>query len=86
MTLVDRSVWIDHLRRGSADLSRALLDGELSRGSLGRHAEIVDLLDALPQAVAAEHSEVLRFVETRKLYGRGLGWAGRTRTFSARRC
>lgn len=84
MTLVDTSVWVDHLRRGNAALERALLDGdvamhpfvigELSCGSLARRDEVLGLLDSLPRAIVADHAEVRRFIEARRLYGRGLGW------------
>ncbi len=84
MTLVDTSVWINHLRYGDEEL-RALLHngkvlchpfiiGELSCGTMKNHREILDLLNALPQAVQAEHDEVVHFLTERKLYGRGLGW------------
>ena len=32
------------------------------------------MLKALPQADFVEHEEMLRFVEARRLYGRGIGW------------
>ena len=84
MILVDASIWIDHFRRGSDRLS-ALLEGgevlghpfvigELACGSLRRRREIISLLEALPQAVSADHDEVVRFVEARQLMGRGLGY------------
>lgn len=84
MILVDTSVWIDHLRRGNDRLATLLeagevlghpfVTGELACGSLRNRREILSLLDALPQAVTAEHSEVLRFVESHRLMGRGLGY------------
>jgi predicted nucleic acid-binding protein len=82
--LVDTSVWIDHLRRHSLRLSE-LLDqqqcwihpfviGELACGNLARRAEVIGLLQALPQAPVADHAELLEFVDAHRLYGRGLGW------------
>jgi predicted nucleic acid-binding protein len=84
VTLVDSSVWIDHLRRGD-DILADLLDreqvllhpfviGELAIGNL-RHREAVlqDLRD-LPKAVVADDEEVIRFVEERRLFGLGLGY------------
>lgn len=84
MTLVDTSVWIEHLRRGSARLTELLNDervlchpfvlGELACGDLRNRAEILALLAELPQVQVAEQHEVLHLLETRRLYGRGLGW------------
>ena len=84
MTLVDSSVWVNHLRRGDDEL-RALLNagevlchpfiiGELACGSIAKRFEILDLLKALPQSTIAEHDEVMHFLNENLLYGRGLGW------------
>ncbi len=84
MTLVDSSVWVNHLRRGDDEL-RALLEGgevlchpfiigELACGSIVKRTEVLDLLRALPQATIAEHDEVMHFLHEKQLYGRGLGW------------
>ncbi|HET7854732.1 MAG TPA: PIN domain-containing protein [Candidatus Methylomirabilis sp.] len=84
MTLVDTSVWVQHLRMGSARLAALLRDdqvlshrfvvGELACGNLRNREEILTLLGALPEARMAEHREVLHLVESVRLYGRGLGW------------
>jgi predicted nucleic acid-binding protein len=82
--LVDTSVWIDHFRRGNNELS-ALLEsgevlghpfvvGELACGSLRNRREILALLGELPQAHVADHDEVLRFIESHRLMGLGLGY------------
>ncbi len=84
MILVDTSVWIQHLRKGSERL-KSLLDeeqvfchpfvvGELACGTLHNRQEVLGLLRALPQARGAEHEEVLHLLEGRRLHGRGLGW------------
>lgn len=84
MTLVDTSVWVDHLRRKNTRLE-SLLDGglvlihpfvigELALGKMRRRPEILDLLAELPQAETAQHSEVLEFVERHGLAGGGIGW------------
>lgn len=83
MVLLDTSVWIDHLRRGDSRAA-ALLEqgdvvchplviGELACGSLIRRTEILRLLEALPQAPQASHSEVLVFIDRHRLHGKGLG-------------
>ena len=84
MILVDTSVWVQHLRKGSERL-RSLLDeeqafchpfivGELACGTLRNRQEVLSLLKALPQARGAQHEEVLHLLEGRDLYDRGLGW------------
>jgi hypothetical protein len=81
--LVDTSVWVDHLRRGDAELARRLQEGEvmthrlvieeLACGTMARREEILSLLETLPRAPEAEHAEFLHFVERRGLAGTGLG-------------
>jgi predicted nucleic acid-binding protein len=83
MTLVDTSVWIDHFRNGNEKLKDLLVNnevmahpfiiGELACGTFKNRAEILALLGKLPSAVVAEHQEVLRLIEAKKLYGRGIG-------------
>ena len=84
ITLVDTSVWIDHLRKGNNQLA-TLLDkgsvcchrfviGELACGTLRNRDELLGLLRALPEVQLAEHEEVLNFIGERTLAGRGLGW------------
>jgi len=84
MTLVDTSVWIDHLRVGNRML-RSLLEngevvahpfvvGELACGTLRNRKEILTLLQALPEAQVAEHEEVMLVVEREHLYSQGIGW------------
>ena len=82
--LVDTSVWVDHLRRGHANLATRLeagdvlchpfVIGELACGNLKNRTEILSLLQALPAASVAEHEEVLHLVSEWRLDGRGLGW------------
>ena len=84
MTLVDTSVWVDHLRKGDQEL-RSLLDegsvlchpfviGELACGNLKNRGEILSLLEALPTSTVASHEEVLHLLSEQKLHGKGLGW------------
>jgi predicted nucleic acid-binding protein len=82
--LVDTSLWVEHLRAGSAGLQALLHDGqvlchpfvmgELACGNLRMRQQVLDLLAALPEARLAEHHEVLHLLDSSHLYGRGLGW------------
>ena len=84
MVLVDTSVWIDHLRNGNSYLQELLdsdevachpfIIGELACGNLKNRAEILNLLKFLPQINQAGHDEVMYFIETNRLMGRGLGY------------
>jgi predicted nucleic acid-binding protein len=86
MTLVDSSVWIDHLKQPIAEVSELLATdrvlvhpmilGELSL-SPTRDAEFgifllqLSLMDQVP---VAESSEVMAMITRFKLWGRGVGW------------
>ena len=84
MTLVDTSVWIDHLDRGVKAMNdlleaqgvimHAFVVGELAMGNLkSRHAIVADLLD-MPSLSIATPREVLSFVEAYRLFERGIGY------------
>jgi predicted nucleic acid-binding protein len=83
MVLVDTSVWVSHLRKGSSRLQALLLDGtvvchpfiigELACGKIKNRTEILSLLQALPMLEVIEHSELLLFIERNRLMGIGLG-------------
>ena len=47
--------------------------GELAMGSLNRRADILTLLNKLPEATQAADSEVRELIEIESLFGRGLG-------------
>jgi predicted nucleic acid-binding protein len=84
MVLADTSVWIEHFRRGRPTLADRLseglvlmhpfVSGELACGNLKNRAAILSDLDALPRSKLASDTEVLRLIEDRRLWGRGLGW------------
>jgi predicted nucleic acid-binding protein len=84
VTLVDTSIWVDHLRCGNAVLQQRLVDGmvlthpfivgELACGHLRARDEVLGLLRALPAARVVEHDEMLDFIERHGLAGRGIGW------------
>jgi predicted nucleic acid-binding protein len=84
MVLVDTSVWVAHLRQGGVGLEALLnagrvvchpmIIGELACGNLKNRSEIIALLQALPQALRAEHEEVMQLIENYRLMGQGLGY------------
>jgi predicted nucleic acid-binding protein len=84
MVLVDTSVWVAHLRKGNIGLEALLNEGhvvchsfivgELACGNLKNRSEILSLLYALPMATHAEHDELMQFIETHSLMGKGLGY------------
>jgi predicted nucleic acid-binding protein len=75
---------VAHLRHGAIGLEAQLdegrvvchpfIVGELACGNLKHRAEILVHLQALPQAIPAEHEEVLQFIENYRLMGKGLGY------------
>jgi predicted nucleic acid-binding protein len=48
--------------------------GELACGSMRNRSEVLSLLSELPEAIVADHEEVLNFVENNRLYASGIGW------------
>ena len=84
MILVDTSVWIDHLRKGDAELAQALeaggvmthpfIIGELACGNLANRNSILALLRTLPATQVATDDEVSGFIQRRKLMGRDIGY------------
>ena len=84
MILVDTSVWIDHLRNGNRQLVNLLNDGdvichpfivgELACGNIKNRKEVLSLMQSLPTAIQASHQEMLKFIEIKKLMGKGLGY------------
>ena len=84
MILVDTSVWIDHFRNGVSPLA-VLLDnahvlthpfvlGEIACGNLRDRQETIRLLSGLPDAPEASNAEVMTFIESNKLMGKGIGF------------
>lgn len=84
MILVDTSVWVDHLRSGSAGLAAELeagnvlthpfVIGEIACGNLKNRREVLGLLAELPSAPVATNSEAMELLERRELMGRGIGF------------
>lgn len=83
-TLVDTSVWVNHLRTDAPALRRLLEEdlvlchplviGELACGNLKDRSDVLGSLTVLPTTPTIEYEEVLMFIETHKLFGQGLGW------------
>jgi predicted nucleic acid-binding protein len=84
LILVDTAVWIDHLRDddrhlaglldGGVVLAHPSVTGELALGSVRNRAEILRLLDDLPQASVAAAVEIRGLVEQHELFGLGIGY------------
>jgi predicted nucleic acid-binding protein len=84
MILVDTSVWVDHFRQGDPRLSKALMDGqvlmhpfvigEIACGNLRSRPKVLNDLQRLPSAIAADHHEVLGFLEQHRLFGMRITW------------
>ena len=60
--LVDTSIWVEHLRRGHANLA-----ARLEQGRVVTHPFVIGEL-------ACDHDEVLALVDARGLAATGLGW------------
>jgi len=87
MVLVDTSVWIHFLRGNSSYASplknllaneevggHELVFGELLIGDRGGRHEFLVNYGAMPSVDPASHREVVQFVRSHKLHGRGAGW------------
>lgn len=84
MILADTSVWVDHFRRGSTAFARrleqgeiaihAVVLGELATGNLARRQQTLAALHNLPRVPEGSSEECLAYLETHRLFGRGIGW------------
>jgi predicted nucleic acid-binding protein len=84
MTLVDTSVWANHLRVANIRLDALLKKrrvvlhpfvlGELACGNLPQRAAMIASLEELPVALVASEPEVRHLLESRRFWGTGLGW------------
>jgi len=84
MVLVDTSIWVAHLHKGSRQLAKLLMDaevmchpfiiGELACGNLKNRDEIIPLLQSLPMAPTIEFDELLFFIDRNDLIGKGVGF------------
>jgi predicted nucleic acid-binding protein len=87
MVLVDTSVWIRFLANrapyamgldkllGSDEVSgHELVYGELLIGDRGGRLKLLAAYEQIHQVSTVPHEEVVEFVRTRNLHGRGAGW------------
>jgi predicted nucleic acid-binding protein len=85
--LVDTSVWIRFLSNRTpyaAELDELLtrdevcghdfVYGELLIGDIGGRTQLLDDYSQIHQAPVVPHSEVVAFVRSRRLHGRGIEW------------
>lgn len=84
MVLVDTSVWINHLKSKNEYLVDLLISegalihpfviGELACGSIKNRDKILTYLNDIPKSIVPEHEEVISFLNSKKLFSRGIGW------------
>jgi len=84
MILVDSSIWIDHFRSRNRHLTE-LLDrraalmhpfvlGELAAGHLPSRTSTITYFRKLPHSIFVSNDEVHYLIESRKLFGLGVGF------------
>jgi hypothetical protein len=84
MILVDASLWVDHFRVANRSLQSLLesglvlihpyIFGELSLGSFRERNTILGHLNDLPKVTVAQETDILNFIESKNLFGRGIGY------------
>jgi len=84
VVIVDTSIWVTHLRKGSRHLKELLLDaqvvchpfviGELACGNIKNRDEFLSLVHSLPTAPVVTLDELIFFIEQNKLMGMGIGF------------
>lgn len=84
MILADTSIWVDHLRHGDPVLTQRLnaggicihphIIGEIALGGLRQRDVVLTALGDLPMVVVASDVEVRTLIESRRLFGRGIGY------------
>jgi len=82
--IADTTIWINHLRSADPTLERLVAGveilmhpfvfGELVLGSLAHRAERLREWADLPVAKVLRHDDILTFVETNRLFARGIGY------------
>jgi hypothetical protein len=80
---VDTSIFVAHFLKSNTILKKLLnsgnvvchpfIIGELACGNIKNRAEILSLMQSLPMVEQANQDEILKFIENKKLMGKGLG-------------
>jgi len=83
MIMADTSVWVDHLRKLDTSLVNLLranricihpfIIGELALGHLKNRNKVLQALHGLPHLSVANDNDVMGFIETHDLFGKGIG-------------
>ena len=84
MILPDTNIWIDHLRSPDGNFTSLLLNkrvrlhpyvlGEIALGLQGSTRRFVTLFSEVREAVVVDRSDILSFIEARKVHGTGIGY------------
>ena len=86
VVLVDTSVWIEHLKGKTEDLSKLGQDedtelvthpmviAELALGGLASDSEVMENLSMLRQIRTVSDSELMEFIDMRDIRGKGIGY------------
>ena len=84
MVLVDTSVWVNYLHKGNSKLEYLLNEvevvthpfivGELSCGGIKNRKEFINLMRSLSSIDAVSEEEYYHFLESNKLWGKGVGF------------
>jgi len=84
MILADTSVWVDHFRKGDAEVARQLrrnnisthpyIVTELALGNLREREKTISYLELLPVVKVVQTDEVRRMIDTHGLFRRGIGF------------
>jgi len=84
MILVDTSIWISHLHFTNEALVKLLEEdmvachswiiGEMAMGSIKNRSDFLQMLALLPCLDVVEESRVMTFVESNRLFQKGIGW------------
>ena len=84
MILVDTSVWADRIRRNNERLAMLMADGqvlihpfvvgELALENLENREIYLTSLNSLPHSTMATDDEVMTMIETKALFGSGIGY------------
>jgi len=87
MVLIDTSVWIrfladrmpyaaelDRLLERNEAAGHELVYGELLIGDSGARKQLLNSYDLIHRVPSVGHEDVVTFVRSHKLHGRGIGW------------